>query len=368
MIKEFAIKMRRIFYLLIFVLLFFSIIFVTFRNTSQKKQTSQIKAVEIVSTPTTFLQLSTPTISTVRPIYLGMWTQGFWDDTNKVLHPETLTSFEQKLGKRFAIAHYYRGWEYLDSEYLRKELAIIDSYGWRPMISANPYFFDRCVSNNLPLYKAIVQGNCDGFLQAAARNLKLFAKPVFLRLAWEMNINSMEWSIQQSHSSSEDFASAWRHMHDVFIAEQATNILWVFSPNVESNDSIPYENIYPGDSYVDWLGLDVYNWGNTQSWSTWEGFSELFSQSYSHIISIAPNKPLMIAEINTTDVGGDKARWYRNLLEQELPYDFPKVSAVVFYNEDRTQKEQVNWLIDISNESFTAFKKGLQKPFYQSSF
>ena len=75
----------------------------------------------------------------------------------------------------------------------------------------------------------------------------------------------------------------------------------------------------------------------------------------------------MISEVNTTDQGGNKAEWYSNLLNTEIPYKFPQIKAVVFYNENRTLKENVNWLIDINPASLDAFKQGISNGFYTSS-
>lgn len=47
-------------------------------------------------------------IITRSPIYLGLWTQGFFDPDNHTLHPEALTSMQEKIGKKVAIAHYFR--------------------------------------------------------------------------------------------------------------------------------------------------------------------------------------------------------------------------------------------------------------------
>src|SRR5256885_2213761 len=49
----------------------------------------------------------------------------------------------------------------------------------------------------------------------------------------------------------------------------------------------------PGDAYVDWVGIDGYNWGTTQSWSSWSSFASLVRPVYS---DYAGRKPIMIAE------------------------------------------------------------------------
>lgn len=325
----------------------------------------------ISSTPTLIASPSaTPTAvpkKPTNPIYLGMWTQGFWDDPSQTLHPEQLINLQNMIGKKTAIAHFYTGWENLPKQSFLNTLQAIQSNGWRPMISANPYFFSACEVNGKTLYKAIADGGCDAFLHEVGKNLKQYGSPLFLRFAWEMNIDSMEWSIQKTGSTPADYIAAWRRFHDIVASEGATNVLWVFSPNTITPSSISYNLLYPGESYVDWLGLDGYNWGTTQSWSKWESFSHVFSQSYNTLVSLAPGKPLMLAEVNTTNVGGDKALWYKDMLGTQLPYNFPHIKAVVFYNENR-QKEKVNWLINISPSSLQSFSENINNPLYLSSF
>ncbi len=314
------------------------------------------------SSPTPTKVIPSPvTTSPSRVVMLGMWNQGFWDEKTRTLHPENLLTVEQKVGKHMAIAHYYLGWELLGNQSIIPQLQEIVRNGWRPMVSANPYFFDSCPANGSTLYKAIANGNCDAFLHSVGRTLKQFGMPIFLRFAWEMNIDSIS-------CNSSDFTLAWKHFRDIVNSEGATNVLWVWSPNTMTNTSVPYADLYPGNAYVDWTGLDGYNWGTTQPWSHWQSFSEIFSQSYNALISLAPTKPLMLGEVNTTNVGGDKALWYTDVLSMQIPLNFSHIKAIVFYNEDRTTSENVNWLIDINQSSLSAFSKGIKNPIYVSSF
>lgn len=335
------------------------------QNPTQNPKNEEEKQVSTVTQKEGNYQVKGAKTQNSKPIYLGFWTEGFWDKTANTLHPEVLKALEIKIGKQAAIAHYYRGWEELNTANLLSELLTISQNGWRPMVSANPYFFNECPANGQPLYKAIAQGNCDQFLKEVGQNLKKFAKPMFLRFAWEMNIPSMEWEIARTGSSNEDFISAWRHIHDIIYKEGATNVLWVFAPDVGNT---LYRNIYPGDAYVDWTALDGYNWGTTQPWSKWQSFSQVFQSAYKEITKIAPNKPLMLSEVNTTDVGGDKAKWYEDMLITQIPANFPKIGAIVFYNEDRQATEKVNWKIDVSNFTLASFRKGVNSPWYSSSF
>lgn len=300
-----------------------------------------------------------------RQIEFGAWTEELYDANTQKLNPEKLQEFEKLIDRKVSIAHFYRGWEALSDPGLLDEFEVLGSNGWKPMLNVNPYYFSKCPASDLPLYKAIAQGNCDAFLRESGKNLSQVKKPFYLLFAWEMNNKDVPWSIEYTRSNPEDFVTAWRHIHDIFEKENANNIIWVFCPNTKDNTSISYNKVYPGDRYVDWLGLDGYNWGTTQPWSYWSSFSGVFTSSYRQLVSLAPNKPIIIAEVNTTDQGGDKAAWYQDMFEKEIPYDFPHIKAVVIYNEDRTAQENVNWRVDVTQESLKGFISGVKLKFYK---
>lgn len=300
-----------------------------------------------------------------RQILFGAWTEGLFDAKKRTLHVEKLKEFETLIDKKVSIAHYYRGWEYMSDPILLKEFQTLRENGWTPMINMNPYFFEKCQAKESTLYKAIADGECDDFLRASGKNLSQIKEPFFLLFAWEMNNRDLAWSIETSGSTSEDFRNAWRHMHDIFEEEGAKTIDWVFAPNTFADGSPAYVDMYPGDAYVDWTAIDGYNWGTSQSWSQWSSFSGTFTTSYRHLLSIAPSKPIMISEFNTTDQGGNKADWYKEALTKEIPYNFPQIKAIVIYNEDRSAQEKVNWKVDATPESLNAFKDAINAKFYK---
>ncbi len=300
-----------------------------------------------------------------RHIMFGAWTEGLFDASTGTLHPEKLVAFEKLIHKKVSLAHYYLGWEALANPSLVTQFNTLRSYGWEPMLNVNPYYFSGCKATQIPLYKAIAEGKCDAFLHKAGKNLSKSKQPFYLLFAWEMNNKDNEWSIPYTGSTSDDFIAAWRHMHTIFKQEKATKVVWVFCPNVPDVASIPYNKIYPGNDYVDWLGLDGYNWGTTQSWSQWVSFAGVFTASYTRMTSLGQNKPLLIAEVNTTNQGGDKGAWYSDMLTKQIPYNFPKIAAVVIFNENRSKQENVDWGVNVTQSSLHAFISAIHSQFYQ---
>jgi hypothetical protein len=293
-----------------------------------------------------------------------------WNDTTQTLDPQKLKDFEKLVDKKMAIAHVYRGWDELSEDSFVKELNQLSNSGWMPMVSSSPHYVGDCNAPGVPLYAAIAQGRCDDLMHQIARSFKAYGKPVLFRFAWEMNIPTLPWSLTMTKSTTGDYVSAWRRFHQIMVEEGATNVKWVFSPNAKSYaEDMSYKPIYPGDDVVDWVALDGYNWGTTQTWSKWSSFTDVFKDSYDEIITLAPTKPLMLGEINSANVGGDQSEWLADALGTQIPTNFPKIKAVVLFDEDKTSLDGVDWRIENSHKSIGVLRYIFENnPDYSSSY
>jgi len=212
----------------------------------------------------------------------------------------------------------------------------------------------------------IIAGQHDSYIREFARAAKAWGHPFFLRFDWEMNGDWFPWSEKASGNSPGDYVKAWRHLHDLFTAEGASNVTWVWCVNTEYPDSIPIEGLYPGDAYVDWLAVDGYNWGtgNSQHRDVWKSFSEVFRPTYDHLRGLSGSKPIMIAETASSEFGGSKADWITDALTVRLPYDFPQVAAVVWFN---WNTDGADWVVETSSSSQEAFAQGIGTGYYAAS-
>lgn len=104
---------------------------------------------------------------------------------------------------------------------------------------------------------AVVDGSEDTYLRTQADAVASYGKPVFLRLDWEMNGSWYpEWG--SLTVSSATYVEAWKHIWTLFQQAGATNAAFVWCPNVGDMGGRSWTEWYPGDDYVDWVGLDVY--------------------------------------------------------------------------------------------------------------
>jgi hypothetical protein len=196
---------------------------------------------------------------------------------------------------------------------------------------------------------AVTAGRYDSYIRQWARDAKAWGHPFFLRLNPEMNGWWYPWSEGRATANGPivngnaagDYVKMWRHVHDLFIAENVTNVTWIWNINVmTTNSQYPaLASLYPGDAYVDWTGLSVYN-KNPQSLPfnqlmTGEGVPWL-KNSYQDLVSLAPDKPVL-ADVGSWEYNNDpqiKANWIRETLLNQLPTNFPRVKAVLWFNWD----------------------------------
>ena len=54
--------------------------------------------------------------------------------------------------------------------------------------------------------------------------------PVAISFGHEMNGNWYPWGTDQTTAGQ--FVAAWRHIHDLFAAAGASNVIWVWNPNI----------------------------------------------------------------------------------------------------------------------------------------
>jgi beta-mannanase len=196
----------------------------------------------------------------------------------------------------------------------------------------------------------IISGTHDTMIRSRAAAAKSFGQQFFLRWGHEMNGNWYPWDGYHNGANAaavSKYIDAYRHIHDIFKSAGANNVLWVFCPNADSVPSDSWNqaiNYYPGDNYVDWVGFDGYNWGSAQTWQT---FSAIAGRIYPALS--AKNKPMIVAETASSEMGGDKGGWISALVPA-LSGSYPGIKALVWFN----MNKETDWRMDSSSSARTA--------------
>jgi hypothetical protein len=235
----------------------------------------------------------------------------------------------------------------------RAGLDAVAARGATPLVTWEPWVAGAGTAQPAYSLKAIAGGAFDAYLTRSGAALAAFGGPVQLRFAHEMNGDWYPWSEQVNGGAAGDYVAAWRHVHDVVTAAGATNVSWVWSPNVPYAGSLPLAGLYPGAGYVDVVALDGYNWGTSQTWSTWQNPSELFGPGLAALRSLAPGTPVEIAETASAEAGGSKADWCRALVAYLDAQ--PDVTGFVWFD----HAKETDWRIDSSAASAGALATAL---------
>ncbi|MBN1412891.1 MAG: CIA30 family protein [Spirochaetales bacterium] len=286
--------------------------------------------------------------------YLGVFGQGYERS------PDMLAGLEARIGKKFAQVMWYIDWS---REFPAEDCAELAGKGYIPHITWEAWINGDKSSFSLD---QLLGGQWDRYVTAFARAAKAYGKPFFLRWGHEFNGNWYPWSVPQNGMDAAKFVRAYRYLHDIFVKEGATNALWVWCPN---NSSVPDEEknrfwkAYPGDAYVDWIGIDGYNFGHQPGFDYgWLSFEEIFTDAYTSALQKFPEKPLMIGEFASGPVGGDKVAWIRQMGE-DIPAKFPGLKSVVWFNINK----ETDWTLDGDPAVAEAAHAVFQDPYFCSS-
>jgi mannan endo-1,4-beta-mannosidase len=180
---------------------------------------------------------------------------------------------------------------------------------------------------------AIASGASDAYITKFAQAVRAFGKPVALSFGHEMNGNWYPWGTAQT--SAAEFVAAWRHVHDLFAAAGAGNVIWVWNPNIVNPvPSVQLKPYWPGSAYVDWVGITGY-FATTGA----DTFSGVYGPTMTEIRQFT-RKPFIIAETSVETGPGEVASVHSLIAGVEEHSD---VVGLIWFNYD---KAGVDWTLD----------------------
>jgi endoglucanase len=265
-------------------------------------------------------------------------------DTSANSEQTDVTTLETAMGRRLDMDSHYYSWSStfpsrLDTWDVQAGRIPLDS--WNGVTSA-----------------AINNGSQDALIRARATAARTFGAPFLVRLLPEMDA-----IVKTSTTGTPaQFISAWKHVVNIFRAQGATNVGWVWNPNAFHFSGGVSQRYYPGATYVDWIAADGYNWSpKTPSGTTttaWTTFHDEFAAFYSW--AQYQGKPLMVAETGAMEYPGmttRKAQWITGT-GSTIQASYPKIKALVYFDDiggSNQSGTQFDWRLNSSAASLNAW-------------
>ncbi len=210
----------------------------------------------------------------------------------------------------------------------------------------------------------------DAYLRGLARDAAAAGIPIFLRFANEMNGNWVPW-----FTTPETYIAKFRIVANVFKEEAPDNVAIVWSPDRASEHTI--QDYYPGDAYVDWVGISLYSIYNPANDPLKQGEDrsshiEKFKAIYE---MYADRKPVFISEGAVSymypEKLQDKTAWavYKTReFYATLPMLFPKVKGVYWFDSNSDATSRVKYyMLSANPKLLEAYKQVIADPFYLGS-
>ncbi len=171
----------------------------------------------------------------------------------------------------------------------------------------------------------VAEGKLDDYIHDYARAVRDYGGPLFLSPLC-VEFNATMWRscspVANPTLSANDFIAAWRRIVDIFRAESVTNVAWVWNP-IAALGTVDFFPFYPGDDYVDWAGVNMYD---DQPPSSIEP---------SYQFAVSRKKPFFLGEWGVRAPAShltppEQRQWLDAMFDMFESH--PKIKAIVYYN------------------------------------
>jgi hypothetical protein len=194
-------------------------------------------------------------------------------------------------------------------------------------------------------YDTINNGGQDAYITSFARGAETYAKShKFILVPFdEMNLGEEVWG-DTGNNTPAKFVTAWKHIHDLFVQQGAADVKWGLAYNSVSSGPHPnFADYYPGNAYVDYVGVTGFNFGNPS-----QSASAIFSPAIAKVEGYG--KPVYIFSVASA-AGSDKASWISDF--GSYIKTIPGLQGFIWFN---VNKER-NWPVNSDPGALAAFTK-----------
>jgi hypothetical protein len=234
---------------------------------------------------------------------------------------------EAALGRPLGAVRVYKSW---DSTLFGPDQKWARDTNHRLFLSIRSMRSDGAVVKYSDIAAAAAGSTLYQEIQSQAAQIREFGTTVYLTFNHEPDAE-----LAQSMGTPSQFKSAWRRLVSIYRAEGVTNARYTFITTAwgfERTDSRNVSHYYPGDTYVNAVGADAYNWYNCRSAKgRWRSLAEVLAAHRAFGLK-HPAEELIVGEFSSIEDpkdAGRKADWFRSAAALFKTADWSQYSAVL---------------------------------------
>jgi endoglucanase len=208
-------------------------------------------------------------------------------------------------------------------------LSVADNYAMernrKLLITIEPWSWNegwRLSSDELR--RKVLAGDYDANIKAISDVVKTLKSPVIIRWGQEMEDKSGRFS--WSDWPAQDYISAYKRVAEQFRKDTPT-VQMMWSPKgIEG-----LEKYYPGDSYVDLVGLSVFGLQeyDVKAYGAPRTFTQALQPGYDRVMQF--KKPIWVAELGYEGDANYMQPWIQSATAKDAK--FPDLKEVVYFND-----------------------------------
>ncbi len=298
---------------------------------------------------------------------------------------ERIQEFESLSGKKIVWAYFANDW--LDGKIVfpQDNVDACITAGVIPYIRLMPWSESKAQAEASDPYFSMDQflnGDHDEALKKYARLAKATKSQLMLEFGPEVNGDWFPWNGRWNGGGKktrygdpewpdgpEKFRDVYRSIIDIFRAENVSNVTWIFHvdtawlPRSSWNEAVNY---YPGDNYIDWIGLSVF--GAQLPNHSWSSFLPKLQSFDKQLEKISSTKPVLISEFGVIEHANAplaKASWLLQALESIETGLAPRIKGINYWNSSGWLPEgRASFRIDSSPEALKSYQDYIQHDFW----
>jgi hypothetical protein len=269
--------------------------------------------------------------------------------------------FETMIGHSIGISKYYQLFTDLPkSQYTRDiQTGHVVYIAWTSDVGAG---------GTSPIATDILAGKYDAWIQQEAQAIAALGGTIMLEWQPEMTDSPRNAPFMAGvmvRQQGPTYIAVWQHLHDIFVAEGATNVQWVWSPGDDAyvtqlSGKIKCLQYFPGVAYVDWMGLHEYNKLDTPV--PYYNDPNLIA-FYNEAQQLAPGLPLIHGETGATSATSAQSEWL-STAASSLQSDFPLIRAFVYFNANAKAPQQGTELYTLTGQGLTTYDAMAQDAYF----